>query len=210
MRADLPDLEWVAVVGDDAGPGDLRFDDLDRGRTARRCRARSTRANPRSIAYTSGTTSDPKGVVHAHRTIGAEIRQLGAIQPAGPAALVGAPVGHGIGMLAALLLPVYRRRPIHLIDVWDPGARARGDARGRTARPGRVRRTSSQPARPSRLRSRAARARSCPSSASAVRPSRPRWASAPNGSASRRRAASAAPSIRRSPAARPTRRARSA
>jgi acyl-CoA synthetase (AMP-forming)/AMP-acid ligase II len=59
--------------------------------------------------------------VHAHRTIGFEIRQLGAMQSGGGVpALVGAPVGHGIGMLAALLLPVFRREPIHLIDVWDP------------------------------------------------------------------------------------------
>jgi len=35
--------------------------------------------------------------------------------------ITGAPVGHGIGMLAALLIPVYRRSEIHLIDVWDPG-----------------------------------------------------------------------------------------
>ena len=35
-------------------------------------------------------------------------------------ALTGAPVGHGIGMLAALLIPVFRRDPIHLIDLWDP------------------------------------------------------------------------------------------
>ena len=34
--------------------------------------------------------------------------------------LTGAPVGHGIGMLAALLTPVFRRRNVHLIDVWDP------------------------------------------------------------------------------------------
>jgi acyl-CoA synthetase (AMP-forming)/AMP-acid ligase II len=59
--------------------------------------------------------------MHSHRTIGAEIRQLGAVQPSGPPALVGAPVGHGIGMLAALLLPLHRRQPVHLIDVWDPG-----------------------------------------------------------------------------------------
>jgi acyl-CoA synthetase (AMP-forming)/AMP-acid ligase II len=77
---------------------------------------------PALIAYTSGTTADPKGVVHSHRTIGFEIRQLGAIQASrGRPALVGAPVGHGIGMLAALLIPVWRRDPIHLIDVWEPG-----------------------------------------------------------------------------------------
>ena len=35
--------------------------------------------------------------------------------------LIGAPVGHGIGMLAALLIPVYRRASVHLIDVWEPG-----------------------------------------------------------------------------------------
>ena len=76
---------------------------------------------PALVAYTSGTTADPKGVVHAHRTIGFEIRQLGAMQAGGGIpALTGAPVGHGIGMLAALLIPVFRRDPIHLIDVWDP------------------------------------------------------------------------------------------
>ena len=73
------------------------------------------------VAYTSGTTSNPKGVVHTHRTIGAETRQLGDVQPGeAPPMLYGAPVGHAIGMLGALLLPIYRGQPIQLIDVWDP------------------------------------------------------------------------------------------
>jgi acyl-CoA synthetase len=122
LRPDLPDLELVVVVSADATPsGLLPFTGLTDGDAVTKP-ARVDPSAPALVAYTSGTTADPKGVVHAHRTIGFEIRQLGAMQPplGGPPALVGAPVGHGIGMLAALLLPVYRREPIHLIDVWDP------------------------------------------------------------------------------------------
>jgi acyl-CoA synthetase len=122
LRPDLPALELVAVVTDDDLPSALLPFSTLADADAITAPARVDPSAPALVAYTSGTTADPKGVVHAHRTIGAEIRQLGAMQakPGGPPALVGAPVGHGIGMLAALLIPVYRREPIHLIDVWDP------------------------------------------------------------------------------------------
>jgi acyl-CoA synthetase len=77
---------------------------------------------PALVGWTSGTTANPKGVVHTHRTVWGEIRQLGAAQPPYPRpALVGAPVGHAIGMQSALLIPLFLGRPIHLTDVWDPG-----------------------------------------------------------------------------------------
>ena len=78
--------------------------------------------SPAVVGFTSGTTRDPKGVVHSHRTIGFETRQLDYFFPkGGPAQITGAPVGHFIGMVNAFLVPLLRDRPVNLIDVWDPG-----------------------------------------------------------------------------------------
>ena len=64
---------------------------------------------PTIIGFTSGTTRDPKGVIHSHRTIGFETRQLDHMFPrGGPPQITGAPVGHFIGMLNAFLVPLLR------------------------------------------------------------------------------------------------------
>ncbi|MGH3678606.1 MAG: AMP-binding protein [Mycobacterium sp.] len=79
-------------------------------------------ASPALIAFTSGTTSDPKGVVHSHRTLGCETRQLLANYPQDRGRqLTATPVGHFIGMLGAFLIPVLEGASIDLCDVWDPG-----------------------------------------------------------------------------------------
>ena len=78
-------------------------------------------SSPALIAYTSGTTANPKGVIHTHRSIVAESIQLASGAPHDQRPLlVGAPVGHAIGMLSGLLTPLVKGRAIHLIDKWDP------------------------------------------------------------------------------------------
>jgi len=73
------------------------------------------------LAYTSGTTSDPKGVIHDHRTLLAELRHMEAYMMPGRPKLMGSPVTHATGMLGAVLGPLVTGEAIHLIDRWDPG-----------------------------------------------------------------------------------------
>ncbi len=124
MGGALDSVHTIAVVGPPAESlpsGLLAFDDLEAAGTPI---AEPVPVDPGSaaiVAYTSGTTADPKGVIHTHRTIGCEVRQLGAMDAAaGRATLTGAPVGHAMGMLGALLIPVLKGNPVHLVDVWDP------------------------------------------------------------------------------------------
>jgi acyl-CoA synthetase (AMP-forming)/AMP-acid ligase II len=77
---------------------------------------------PAVVGFTSGTTSDPKGVIHTHRTLVFEIDHMDYLAPkGGPPELTPAPVGHFMGLLTGLLLSLVRDQPVHLLDVWDPG-----------------------------------------------------------------------------------------
>jgi acyl-CoA synthetase (AMP-forming)/AMP-acid ligase II len=73
------------------------------------------------LAYTSGTTSDPKGVIHDHRTMLSELRHMAAWMSPEKPNLMGSPVAHATGMLGAVLGPLASGQDIHLIDRWDPG-----------------------------------------------------------------------------------------
>ena len=72
------------------------------------------------LAYTSGTTSDPKGVIHEHRTLLSELRHMAAWITPGKPNLMGSPVTHATGMIGAVLGPLMVGADIHLLDRWDP------------------------------------------------------------------------------------------
>jgi acyl-CoA synthetase len=120
IRDGLNDLEHVIVVGDTDDPNHHRFADL-RSADSIDGPVHVDPDTPALIGYTSGTTADPKGVVHTHRTLGCEVRQLAGNQAnRDRPGLVGAPVGHAIGMLGGLLCPLVAGKPIFMIDGWDP------------------------------------------------------------------------------------------
>ena len=122
LGSQVPDVRrWVVIAGEAPGftPFDQWLDDVVPI-------AEAVPVDPDDVAlvaYTSGTTSDPKGVIHTHRSILSEVRQLGQLRATGERPLLsGAPIGHGIGLLGGLLIPVARGDGVHYIDVWEPGA----------------------------------------------------------------------------------------
>ncbi len=79
--------------------------------------------SPAFVAYTSGTTANPKGVIHTHRSAVAEIRSKLDFRQLPASArpnLVGAPVSHASGMLGVLLMPLAWKESVHMTDVWSP------------------------------------------------------------------------------------------
>jgi cyclohexanecarboxylate-CoA ligase len=75
------------------------------------------------LLYTSGTESVPKGALHSHATLAAEIASIRDLYALGERDVVfmPSPVGHITGVLYALHLPVLLRSACVLQDVWEPG-----------------------------------------------------------------------------------------
>lgn len=122
IRGDLPGLEHLVVCRATATPTASAFSDLvHAGATAA---TPTWQGDPDSLAllmYTSGTTSDPKGVLHTHDTLASEILSLRRVHGLGPGdrTLMPSPVTHISGVIHAILTPAILGTAAVLMDRWD-------------------------------------------------------------------------------------------
>ena len=79
---------------------------------------------PCVVLYTSGTSSIPKGVIHTHNTLRAEVDGLAAAHRMTPedVILLPMPVTHVGGLVYGVLIPALTRTRCVFLDVWEPAA----------------------------------------------------------------------------------------
>ena len=126
IRADLPSLDHVLVV-DGEGANSFERVLMDRAwetemDTAALFAERQVGADDvAQMLYTSGTTGEPKGVLHTYNTLFSNVRpyaerlQLGADD----VVMMASPVAHQTGFLYGVLMPIYLQATTVLQDLWD-------------------------------------------------------------------------------------------
>lgn len=125
LRADLPALRHVIVVD---GDGPDSFDRMIMGSDAAPIPASAgTPAAPDEMSvlmYTSGTTGDPKGVMHCANTMHACVTALGNRFGLGADDVhIGAtPFGHMTGYTAVMVQALKYASTMVLMDVWEASA----------------------------------------------------------------------------------------
>ena len=75
------------------------------------------------LMYTSGTTAEPKGVLHTHDTLIAEVQSLARMHASTPRdrTLMPSPLTHISGVIHAILAPALLGTSAVLMERWDPG-----------------------------------------------------------------------------------------
>ena len=131
LRPDLPSLQHLLVVG---GEGEEAFEALhDGSRPHDPAAARALFAERRptpddviEVLYTSGTTGEPKGVMHSSNTLVSNlvpyVRRLGL--GAGDVVLMASPLAHQTGFMYGVMMPVMLGCTVVLQDIWNAGRAA--------------------------------------------------------------------------------------
>jgi len=117
---DLPDLEFRIVVGEDVPKGAVSWKRLTELFTEEFPRPRQKSDDPALLLFTSGTTTSPKGALHSHNSLLAELKSDAG---ASGVNLSPWPAGHIAGVLSVLRLYFAGTESV-LMDAWDANAAA--------------------------------------------------------------------------------------
>lgn len=129
LRDELPDLKQVLVTGTTAD-ADNSFervllercweDECDTGVLFSERRPGAD--EPIQLLYTSGTTGEPKGVLHTSNTLFSNVRPYAERLRLSSTDIIfmASPMAHQTGFLYGLMMPIYLQTTAVLQDVWDP------------------------------------------------------------------------------------------
>lgn len=124
LRGALPQLRDVVVVGDDelVPPDAVSYRRLTDGRAEPAAEVDRSARDVALVLYTSGTTADPKGVLHTHQTLEHENRSIIDLWDLGAddCIFMPSPVTHITGVLYGLQLPFMIGSRVVFQDVWNP------------------------------------------------------------------------------------------
>jgi len=122
IKSQLTYLKYIVVVGDYIGKGMLSFDSMVKNQNYSLHNENIYSKDIKLLIYTSGTTSEPKGVQHTHNTILAEILNVSYFWNLSydDVIFMPSPVTHITGYLYALELPFINGNTVVLMDTWDP------------------------------------------------------------------------------------------
>lgn len=120
LKAKVPTLEHVVVIGS----GDNRdFETvLNTPQKPLEPTTVTSADHVVQLLYTSGTTGEPKGVMHTSNTLLNSVRYFEdrVRLTANDVVLMASPMAHQTGFLVGLLLPLYLGGRVVLQDIWNP------------------------------------------------------------------------------------------
>ncbi len=123
IRPELPELRHLLVIG---GEGDEDFDNHllqpDTAANTQFAARRPTADDVMQLLYTSGTTGEPKGVMHTANTLLSNLRPYAERLQLGrqDVVLMASPMAHQTGFMYGLMMPIMLGATAVLQDIWDP------------------------------------------------------------------------------------------
>ena len=117
IRADLPDLEHVLVIGGEGGGAFERLLDAND-------RFAANRPAPDDVIellYTSGTTGEPKGVMHTSNTLYSNVLPYAARMrlDRNDTVLMASPLAHQTGFMYGIVMPLALGAKVVFQDIWN-------------------------------------------------------------------------------------------